>query len=597
MMKSFKQRLMAFVCLICFLLIGLLLLLAHFLLEPAYLAMMKSNLNKEIDAIAQAVERYGLLNEQKDDFTEAFKAEVDPLIIEGQCLDIADSGSWLYLGGSEHIVGCSLHTERVGNAWSGWVDKRSENNMLLLKLRQATVEDGTINTVVRGRDGLRQYVVGRLVSDQGAVLLLSANLERIYQASDIIQRQLGSLSVVMLSVALLLAWLFASWFTQPITALSAAARRMAHGDYAVQLPVTQRDEIGVLTQDFNTMAREVSRADALQKDIIANVSHDLRTPLTIIKGYAETIRDLNGEDREKRDAQLDIIISEADRLSALVGSVMELSRLDAGTEKFNPVTFDISDFCEELSYRYTDICEKSGYRLQVETPGERLITADPDLLSRVLHNLLANAIAHIGADGVVALRVRDVGNAVRVEVEDHGTGIAPDELSHVFERYYRARQANGRPGTGLGLSIVRAILVTHKFHFGVDSTEGKGSMFWFDAPLAPHAATPTPPAGTKKPPAGKAANAKNGKPPADKATNAKSGKAPADKATGAKNGKAPADKATNAKNGKAPADKATCAKGGKSSADEIADAKDGQAPAECPPTAPGAPADEAAPTK
>ncbi len=492
-MKSFRQKLMVFVCLICGVLIGIVLLFAQFLLEPAYLAMMKSNLNREIDAIADSMEQYGLLNEEGTDYQPQMEAEVGAMVIEGQCLDISTLSTMTYLGGAEHIAGCSLHTERVEDGLSNWIEHRSNNNLLLVKLRLAVAEDGKLNMVVRGRDGVRQYVVGRQVPGQDAILLLSANLERIYQASSIIQRQLGTVSLIMLSVSLLMAWLFARWFTRPITALSTAARRMAHGDYTVQVPVTQKDELGILTQDFNTMAREVNRADAMQKDIIANVSHDLRTPLTLIKGYAETIRDLNGDDREKRNAQLNIIISESDRLSALVGSVMELSRLDAGTEKFDPVTFDISDFCEELSYRYADVCEKNGYHLQVETPGERLITADPDLLSRVLHNLVSNAIAHIGEDGVIILRVSDhADNSVQVEVIDHGVGIAKDELNHVFQRYYRARQDNGKPGAGLGLSIVRAILVTHKFPFGVRSTLGKGSDFWFCAPLAAETAAADP---------------------------------------------------------------------------------------------------------
>lgn len=484
-MKSFKAKLTMLVCLICAILILLILVMARFFLEPAYLSMMQRDLNREIDTLVEIIDGGGLMNPQGTDFSDVFKQDVDPMITEGQCLDVSSSTTGLYIGGTDHIPGCSLHTEREENIWSGWVERRSDNNLLLLRLRAAVCEAGSLGMVVRGRDGVRQYVVGRLMPQQKAVLLLSANLERIYQASEIIQRYLGVVGAILLAVSAVLALVFATWFTRPIVALSAAVRRMAHGDYAVQLPVTQKDEIGRLTQDFNTMAREIGRADALQKDIIANVSHDLRTPLTIIKGYAETIRDLNSEDRDKRNAQLNIIISEADRLSALVGSVMELSRLDAGTEPFHPVTFDISDFCEELSYRYTVICQKNGYRLCVETPGERLITADPDMLSRVLHNLLSNAFAHIGEDGVIVVRVLDEKpRSVCVEVEDHGDGIAADEVNHVFQRYYRARGAKGRPGTGLGLSIVRAVLVTHQFPFGVRSTEGQGSTFWFIAPLA-----------------------------------------------------------------------------------------------------------------
>ncbi len=503
-MRSFRQKLMVFVCLICSVLIWVILLFVQFLLEPMYVAMVGRDLNKEIDSIVEAVELHGLLKQGAPagvhEFTDEINRAVTPMISEGQCLDISLVNEGLvYIGGLEYIAGCTLHTEPVDSIWSSATERSSKNNMLLLQLRMAAAEEGELALVVAGRNGMRQYVVGRLIPQEGAVLLLSANLERIYQAVKIIQRQIVFVSVVMFSISLLMAWAFSRWFTKPITALSDAAMRMAHGDYSVQVPVTQKDEIGALTRDFNTMAREVNRADAMQKDILANVSHDLRTPLTLIKGYAETIRDLNGNDKEKRDAQLNIIISESDRLSALVGSVMELSRLDAGTEKFAPVTFDISDFCEEISYRYADICQKNGYQLLVESPGERLITADPDMLSRVLHNLLSNAIAHIGEDGTVILRVADLEQGkLQVEVEDHGTGIAQDELNHIFQRYYRARQANGRPGTGLGLSIVRAILITHQFPFGVRSTLGKGSVFWFSAPVAGAGLPPAKPAAASR---------------------------------------------------------------------------------------------------
>ncbi len=488
MIKSFRQKLMVFVCLICSVLIGLVLIFAQFLLEPAYLGMMEYRLNTQIDEIMALVDRHGLLQRTPAGhrFTPEIEASVAPMIQEGQCLDVSRLETGLqFFGGLDRIAGCTLHTEPGDSPWSMNNLRSSENNMLLLELRHTAAETGELELIVTGQNGMRQLVVGRLAAKESAVVLLSANLERIYQASEIIQRQMVGVSLVLLTVSLLLAWAFSRWFTRPVRALSAAARRMAHGDYTVQVPVAAKDEIGILTQDFNTMAREVNRADAMQKDILANVSHDLRTPLTLIKGYAETIRDLNGGDKEKRDEQLNIIISESDRLSTLVGSVMELSRLDAGTEKFAPVTFDICDFCEETSYRYADICRKNGYRLEVQTPGERLITADPEMLSRVLHNLISNAIAHIGADGTVILRVLDAdAGSLRVEVEDHGTGIAKDELAHVFQRYYRARQANGRKGTGLGLSIVRAILITHKFPFGVRSTLGKGSVFWFGAPIA-----------------------------------------------------------------------------------------------------------------
>ena len=135
-----------------------------------------------------------------------------------------------------------------------------------------------------------------------------------------------------------------------------------------------------------------------------------------------------------------------------------------------------------MAYRYQNICEQSGYTLTVDAADPCTVTADPDMMSRVVHNLLANAIHHIGPDGCVALRVKlQPDAAVRVEIEDHGAGIAREDLPYIFDKYYRSRADAGKVGTGLGLSITKAILINHGFPFGVDSEPGKGSIFWFVA--------------------------------------------------------------------------------------------------------------------
>jgi len=228
------------------------------------------------------------------------------------------------------------------------------------------------------------------------------------------------------------------------------------------------------------MAKEVQRASQMQRDLLANVSHDLRTPLTLIKGYAETVRDITGDDKAHRDEQMNIIVDEADRLTALVSSVMELSKVTSGAEKCEKVHFDMAQLCDEVSERYDAICTQNGWQLRLELPEEELpVYADPNMMQRALHNLLGNAMHHIGADGVFVLRAEKCAEGVRVEVEDHGPGIAADDLPYIFDRYYRSRSDAGRQGTGLGLSITKAIFQQHGFRFGVQSTVGKGTTFWF----------------------------------------------------------------------------------------------------------------------
>ena len=257
------------------------------------------------------------------------------------------------------------------------------------------------------------------------------------------------------------------------------ARQVANGNYAVHVETTRSDELGDLAEDFNHMAQEVQRASQMQRDLLANVSHDLRTPLTLIKGYAETVRDITGDDKAHRDEQMNIIVDEADRLTALVSSVMELSKVTSGAEKCEKVHFDMGQLCDEVSERYDAVCAQNHWTLKLELPDEELpVSADPNMMQRALHNLLGNAMHHIGADGVFVLRAQKCAEGVRVEVEDHGPGIAADDLPYIFDRYYRSRSDAGKQGTGLGLSITKAIFQQHGFRFGVQSTLGKGTTFW-----------------------------------------------------------------------------------------------------------------------
>ena len=244
--------------------------------------------------------------------------------------------------------------------------------------------------------------------------------------------------------------------------------------------------VSIMTSTLTTRVKKQeqlrmeSETEKMRANLLRAVSHDLRTPLTLIKGYAETVRDLTGDDKAHRDEQMNIIVDEADRLTALVSSVMELSKVTSGTYKCERVHFDMGQLCDEVSERYDAVCAQNGWQLQLELPEDELpVYADPDMMQRALHNLLGNAMHHIGKDGIFILRAFRCTEGVRVEVEDHGPGIAAADLPYIFDRYYRSRSDAGKQGTGLGLSITKAIFQQHSFRFGVQSTVGKGTTFWF----------------------------------------------------------------------------------------------------------------------
>ena len=394
------------------------------------------------------------------------------------CVDISDV-TLRQIFKVENLSYCNLHRTRP-------TDENSElpSYSTARAMRQLCRETGSCVRKINPPtpSGTVELMVGRTTSDGSYTVLVTTSLMHVSEAGEVMSTVLPLAAALIFAFSMSAAWLFSEWFTKPLRQLSGAARQVAQGDYAVQVETNRRDELGDLAQEFNHMAKEVQHAAQMQRDLLANVSHDLRTPLTLIKGYAETVRDITGDDKAHRDEQMNIIVDEADRLTALVSSVMELSKVTSGAEKCEKVHFDMGQLCDEVSERYDAVCAQNGWQLKLELPEEELpVYADPNMMQRALHNLLGNAMHHIGGDGIFLLRAAKVPEGVRVEIEDHGPGICAEDLPYIFDRYYRSRSDAGKQGTGLGLSITKAIFQQHGFRFGVQSTLGKGTTFWFIA--------------------------------------------------------------------------------------------------------------------
>lgn len=494
---SLRSRLMLFLCLASAFVLGLVWLFVTQLMQPLYNHYIYQQLSRQVDVLVNMIEsseepistRAFLFSNAQPN--AEFWEQVNQAAAQGQlnfsnvCIDVADS-TQQYVNGVDTLHPCLLHTEKSSSNPFKSTQETEKNGELIRALRAKVAQDGefhgTLGTTTR------QMVVGRVAHNgdyDDYTVIFSTNLARIEEAGLVLGQLMPLIFLCLMGFSVLAAWLFSRWFTDPLTKLSKATRQLAQGDYSVRVDVDQTDEIGLLAQDFNYMAREINRASQLQRDLLANVSHDLRTPLTLIKGYAETVRDLTGDDPVKRSAQLDVIVDETDRLSSLVNSVMELSKMSSGTDKPERVEFDMAQLCDEVAQRYEAVCAKDGCTLQLELPDtnkEYKVYADPAMMERVLHNLLGNAMHHRGEDGVFVLRLLEAApGTVRIEVEDHGPGISKEDLPYIFDRYYRSRSNAGKEGTGLGLSITKAILQSHGFRFGVESTLGQGTCFWFEA--------------------------------------------------------------------------------------------------------------------
>ena len=218
----------------------------------------------------------------------------------------------------------------------------------------------------------------------------------------------------------------------------------------------------------------------MQRDLIANASHDLRTPLTMLKGYAELIRDVSGDNPVKREQHLQVIIEETDRLTALVNDILDLSKYENGKMTLERTAFDMEERLREITERYRGLSAVSGYRFSLETDGSAPVFCDAGKIEQVICNLINNAVNYSGESREIFIRQEHTPEGIRISVRDTGEGMDQETLSRIFDKYYRSSNYKREVrGTGLGLSIVKAILRLHDYSFGVNSTVGAGSTFWF----------------------------------------------------------------------------------------------------------------------
>ena len=288
-----------------------------------------------------------------------------------------------------------------------------------------------------------------------------------------------SLLVFLISFAVSSA--LAGFLAQPITRMTEKTRRFARGDFEVDfLDGAYGGEIVDLAQTLNFARDEISKADKMQKELIANVSHDFKTPLTMIKSYASMIREISGDNPEKRNKHALVIEEEADRLSALVNDVLELSKLASGIGELKLSQIDLSSYLYEILDRFNYLTETSNYAFTVDIEDGLYITADELKIGQVLYNLIGNAVNYTGEDKKVFVKLQSQGENIKFSVRDTGKGIKAEEIPNIWARYYRSTETHKRPvkGTGLGLSIVKSVLDRHGFVYGVDSQVGAGTEFF-----------------------------------------------------------------------------------------------------------------------
>lgn len=310
-------------------------------------------------------------------------------------------------------------------------------------------------------------------------LIVSSSITPLSNTVEIIHDQLYIVSIVFVVLAIIISLFASRNIAKPISQTNKAAKELAKKNYDVEFDAKGYLEVRELNDTLNYAKIELAATEKLQKELIANISHDLRTPLTMITGYGEVMRDLPGENTPEN---IQIIIDEATRLSSLVNNLLDLSKIQSGAVQPEKAEYCLTDSIEEIFARYAKLKEQDGYNIIFES-GERVyVSADELKISQVIYNLVNNAINYAGEDKTVIVTQKLSDKRVIIEVTDHGEGIPPEKLKYIWDRYYKVDKEHKRGviGSGLGLSIVKGILDAHNAHYGVRSTLGEGSTFWFE---------------------------------------------------------------------------------------------------------------------
>lgn len=344
-----------------------------------------------------------------------------------------------------------------------------------------SLDSDTELTITKDDSLSKSLVYSRLATDHDGnsyLLLLNSTITPVSATVAALRAQLVIISVILIILALVISFIIARRLSRPIRKLNVAAKKMAKGDLTVNFPAEGYKEISELADTLNYASSELARTDALQKDIVANISHDIRTPLTMISGYAEFMRDFPDEDHSE---SIEVIVNETERLRDLVNDILDNSRISAGVSSIEPHVFNFTESLAGFISNYNHLMEFKGYRIDFEADTVVWLNADERRMLQAIGNMLNNALTHIGEDKLIIVRQLVKGDTMRVEISDHGCGIPQEDIPHIWERYYRTdAPAKGNHGSGLGLSIVKGIFDMHGAKYGVISKIGEGSTFWFE---------------------------------------------------------------------------------------------------------------------
>ena len=312
------------------------------------------------------------------------------------------------------------------------------------------------------------------------LLVLDARLAPVNPAVSTLKHQLIYISIIVVVVSIFVAVGIGYLISKPIKRINDSAKLLASGEREIRFEGKGYQEIDDLNNTLNYAVAELKKTEKLQKELLANISHDLKTPITLISGYAEMMKDIPEENTKEN---LDLIVQECNRLNLLVNDLLELSRLQSKTISFDNKRFNITKLINDIVDRQKLL---SDFDIEFNYESDCYVISDEKRISQVIYNFITNAINYSKDCKKIIVKQIESSNKVSISVQDFGIGISKEELELIWNRYYRVDKTHQRSiiGTGLGLSIVKEILDHYGYSYNVESIEGKGSIFSFEIPIS-----------------------------------------------------------------------------------------------------------------
>ena len=323
-------------------------------------------------------------------------------------------------------------------------------------------------------------IIYEVTLEDNRIIFINSTLEDVGVVSRQLKSQFIYIIFILIVVSIIIAIFITKKLNKPILKIIDGAKELGKGNYNVKFEKSDIKELDDLANVLTVAASEMNKTDELRRDLLANVSHDLKTPLTMIKAYAEKVKDISYKDKEKMDKDLDVIILEADRLNILVNDLLDISKSESSDYELNIEEYDLVESLNDILKRYDIVIEKENYNFKLDIVDKAIIKADRAKMEQVIYNLINNAIEHTGDDLTVIIELKKSLDSYVLNITDTGKGIPKEEIPLVWKKYYKKDKNHHRNviGSGIGLSIVKNILDKHNFKYGINSKIDKGTTFY-----------------------------------------------------------------------------------------------------------------------